>query len=167
MLICSYFVVHRCKIDIPAMYRPHARYHYWHGINWRAVVSLLTPCRSFHNQLLIADMRPRGNCYARIGCCDKTKAACSQSLDQLLQSRLVDQFLDRIYSVCRSLGNGESLEVGVETDLVQFPARESYVDHNIDSLEDESDSEKKQAGEDEEKDMAPAAEVSVVPVGDI
>ncbi|KAK0463125.1 permease for cytosine/purines, uracil, thiamine, allantoin-domain-containing protein [Desarmillaria tabescens] len=36
-----YWFVHKCKVDLRAMYDPHGRYRYWNGINWRAVVALL------------------------------------------------------------------------------------------------------------------------------
>ncbi|KAF8235884.1 cytosine-purine permease [Tricholoma matsutake] len=36
-----YWLVHRGKVDVPAMYDPQGRYRYWNGINWRAAVALL------------------------------------------------------------------------------------------------------------------------------
>ncbi|KAK9357916.1 permease for cytosine/purines, uracil, thiamine, allantoin-domain-containing protein [Lipomyces starkeyi] len=34
-----FLVVDRGKIDVPGLYDPHGRYKYWHGVNWRAVVT--------------------------------------------------------------------------------------------------------------------------------
>ncbi|KAG5641572.1 hypothetical protein DXG03_004698 [Asterophora parasitica] len=41
IMISDYWLVHRGKVDVPAMYFPHGRYRYWNGINWRAAVALL------------------------------------------------------------------------------------------------------------------------------
>ncbi|KAF4586220.1 hypothetical protein EYR38_010494 [Pleurotus pulmonarius] len=41
IMVADYWIVHRCKVDVPAMYDPHGRYAYWHGTNWRAVLALL------------------------------------------------------------------------------------------------------------------------------
>ncbi|KAF9054288.1 cytosine-purine permease [Panaeolus papilionaceus] len=40
IMVADYWVVHRCKVDVPAMYEPMGRYRYWKGINWRAAVAL-------------------------------------------------------------------------------------------------------------------------------
>jgi len=37
----DYWIVHKCNVDVPAMYDRHGRYQYWNGINWRAAVALL------------------------------------------------------------------------------------------------------------------------------
>ncbi|KAF7316831.1 hypothetical protein HMN09_00416300 [Mycena chlorophos] len=41
LMAVDYWIVHRGKVDVPAMYEPHGRYRYWNGINWRAAVALL------------------------------------------------------------------------------------------------------------------------------
>ncbi|KAF9526071.1 cytosine-purine permease [Crepidotus variabilis] len=41
IMVADYWVVHRGKVDVPAMYHPRGRYRYWNGINWRAAVALL------------------------------------------------------------------------------------------------------------------------------
>ncbi|KAF9004841.1 NCS1 nucleoside transporter family [Hymenopellis radicata] len=41
IMVADYWLVHKCKVDVPAMYDPHGRYRYWNGINWRAVVAML------------------------------------------------------------------------------------------------------------------------------
>ncbi|KAL1658767.1 permease for cytosine/purines, uracil, thiamine, allantoin-domain-containing protein [Schizophyllum commune] len=41
IMIVDYWIIHRCAVDLPAMYDPHGRYSYWKGINWRALVALL------------------------------------------------------------------------------------------------------------------------------
>ncbi|RDB19656.1 hypothetical protein Hypma_013249 [Hypsizygus marmoreus] len=41
IMVADYWLVHRCKVDVPAMYYPRGRYRYWNGINWRAAVTLL------------------------------------------------------------------------------------------------------------------------------
>ena len=32
IMIADYYIVHRCKVDVPAMYDPHGRYRYTSGI---------------------------------------------------------------------------------------------------------------------------------------
>ncbi|KAJ8469804.1 hypothetical protein ONZ51_g8748 [Trametes cubensis] len=41
IMIADYWIVHKCKVDVPAMYRPHGRYRYTFGFNWRAVAAIL------------------------------------------------------------------------------------------------------------------------------
>ncbi|TVY33482.1 putative permease [Lachnellula occidentalis] len=42
ILASDYWLVKRQNIDVPALYDPHGRYQYWNGINWRALLALLT-----------------------------------------------------------------------------------------------------------------------------
>ncbi|KAI0703260.1 NCS1 nucleoside transporter family [Earliella scabrosa] len=41
IMVADYWIVHRCKVDVAAMYDPYGRYRYTYGANWRAVVTLL------------------------------------------------------------------------------------------------------------------------------
>ncbi|TVY88360.1 Uracil permease [Lachnellula willkommii] len=41
ILASDFWLVKRQNIDVPALYNPHGRYHYWNGINWRALLALL------------------------------------------------------------------------------------------------------------------------------
>ncbi|KAK7041780.1 hypothetical protein VNI00_009069 [Paramarasmius palmivorus] len=41
IMVTDYWIIHKCKVDVRAMYDPQGRYRYWNGINWRAVVALL------------------------------------------------------------------------------------------------------------------------------
>ncbi|KAF8662751.1 hypothetical protein AX16_001109 [Volvariella volvacea WC 439] len=41
IMIVDYWLVHKCKVDVPSMYILKGRYYYWHGINWRAAVALI------------------------------------------------------------------------------------------------------------------------------
>ncbi|KAF5323194.1 hypothetical protein D9758_016729 [Tetrapyrgos nigripes] len=41
IMVTDYWFIHKCKLDVPAMYDPNGRYKYWNGINWRAFVALL------------------------------------------------------------------------------------------------------------------------------
>ncbi|EJD55098.1 cytosine-purine permease [Auricularia subglabra TFB-10046 SS5] len=41
IMISDYYFVHRGALDVPDLYRPHGRYRYTGGINWRAGVALL------------------------------------------------------------------------------------------------------------------------------
>ncbi|KXT02191.1 hypothetical protein AC578_5958 [Pseudocercospora eumusae] len=41
ILACDYWLVKKRHIDVPSLYRRHARYSYRHGINWRAAVAFL------------------------------------------------------------------------------------------------------------------------------
>lgn len=41
VLVADYWLVKNFKVDVPALYDPKGRYHYWHGINWRALVALV------------------------------------------------------------------------------------------------------------------------------
>jgi len=40
IILTDYWLVHRTRVDLPAMYRPHGRYTYTCGVNWRAVVAM-------------------------------------------------------------------------------------------------------------------------------
>ncbi|TVY18575.1 putative permease [Lachnellula arida] len=41
ILASDFWLVKRQNIDVPALYNPHGRYHFWNGINWRALLALL------------------------------------------------------------------------------------------------------------------------------
>jgi nucleobase:cation symporter-1, NCS1 family len=41
ILATDYWLVKKRKIDVPSLYRRHARYRYNHGANWRAAVAFL------------------------------------------------------------------------------------------------------------------------------
>jgi len=41
IMVADYWLVHRGRIDVPAMYDPHGRYRYTYGVNWRAALALL------------------------------------------------------------------------------------------------------------------------------
>ncbi|KAI9729277.1 MAG: hypothetical protein M1834_006948 [Cirrosporium novae-zelandiae] len=41
ILVADFWIVKHQAIDIPSLYRPHARYHYQKGCNWRAAISLI------------------------------------------------------------------------------------------------------------------------------
>ncbi|KAI0067621.1 NCS1 nucleoside transporter family [Artomyces pyxidatus] len=41
IMVTDYWLVHRTKVDVPSMYRPHGRYRYKGGVNWRAAAALL------------------------------------------------------------------------------------------------------------------------------
>ena len=41
ILASDYWLVHKQHIDVPALYNPDGRYHYWNGINWRALLALV------------------------------------------------------------------------------------------------------------------------------
>lgn len=40
IMVTDYWLVHRCKVDVPAMYDPQGRYRYTYGFNWRAVLAV-------------------------------------------------------------------------------------------------------------------------------
>ncbi|KAH0142024.1 hypothetical protein KCU67_g14228, partial [Aureobasidium melanogenum] len=42
IMATDYWLVKKRHIDVPGLYRRHGRYRYNHGINWRAVVALLS-----------------------------------------------------------------------------------------------------------------------------
>ncbi|WEJ96686.1 hypothetical protein PSN45_004229 [Yamadazyma tenuis] len=42
IMICDYWIVKKRKINVPELYNPHGIYAYDHGINWRAVVALVS-----------------------------------------------------------------------------------------------------------------------------
>ncbi|PQE32553.1 NCS1 nucleoside transporter protein [Rutstroemia sp. NJR-2017a WRK4] len=42
ILASDYWLVKKQHLDVPALYDPHGRYSYWNGINWRALLALLT-----------------------------------------------------------------------------------------------------------------------------
>ncbi|KAH8986615.1 NCS1 nucleoside transporter family [Lactarius akahatsu] len=41
IVVTDYWLVHRTRVDVPAMYRPHGRYRYTYGVNWRAAAAML------------------------------------------------------------------------------------------------------------------------------
>ncbi|KAF8586429.1 cytosine-purine permease [Ramaria rubella] len=41
IMVSDFWVLHKQKVDVPSMYRPHGRYWYTWGINWRALVAML------------------------------------------------------------------------------------------------------------------------------
>ncbi|KLO16652.1 cytosine-purine permease, partial [Schizopora paradoxa] len=41
IMVTDYWLVHRGNVDVPSMYRPHGRYRYLGGVNWRAALALL------------------------------------------------------------------------------------------------------------------------------
>jgi len=41
IMISDYYIVHKCRVDVPAMYSPNGRYRYTLGINWRAALALI------------------------------------------------------------------------------------------------------------------------------
>jgi len=45
IMIADYYIVHRCKVDVPAMYDPHGRYRYTSGI----VRLFPTPSTNFYS----------------------------------------------------------------------------------------------------------------------
>ena len=38
IMIADYFIVHRRRLDVRALYDPRGRYRYFYGVNWRAFV---------------------------------------------------------------------------------------------------------------------------------
>ncbi|KAI9573862.1 NCS1 nucleoside transporter family [Boletus coccyginus] len=41
IMVTDFWLVHRGKVDVPAMYDPNGRYRYTGGFNWRAVLAML------------------------------------------------------------------------------------------------------------------------------
>ncbi|KAI0297023.1 NCS1 nucleoside transporter family [Multifurca ochricompacta] len=41
IMITDYWLVHRTRVDVPSMYRPHGRYRYTYGVNWRAAFAII------------------------------------------------------------------------------------------------------------------------------
>ncbi|KAI0703798.1 NCS1 nucleoside transporter family [Cytidiella melzeri] len=41
IMVTDYWLVHKCKVDVPSMYNPHGRYRYSAGFNWRAVLAIV------------------------------------------------------------------------------------------------------------------------------
>ncbi|ETW79909.1 nucleobase cation symporter [Heterobasidion irregulare TC 32-1] len=41
IMVTDYWIVHRTHVDVPSMYRPHGRYRYNYGVNWRALAALV------------------------------------------------------------------------------------------------------------------------------
>ncbi|KAF8141919.1 permease for cytosine/purines, uracil, thiamine, allantoin-domain-containing protein [Boletus edulis] len=41
IMVTDFWLVHRGKVDVPAMYDPNGRYRYIGGFNWRAVLAML------------------------------------------------------------------------------------------------------------------------------
>ncbi|KAK1220819.1 hypothetical protein PQX77_016390 [Marasmius sp. AFHP31] len=41
IMVTDYWIIHRCRVDVRAMYDPNGRYKFWKGTNPRAVVAIL------------------------------------------------------------------------------------------------------------------------------
>ncbi|KAF5353440.1 hypothetical protein D9756_008119 [Leucocoprinus leucothites] len=41
IMIVDYWLIRKCKVDVPAMYDPNGIYRYWNGVNWRALITLI------------------------------------------------------------------------------------------------------------------------------
>ncbi|PCH42378.1 hypothetical protein WOLCODRAFT_73288 [Wolfiporia cocos MD-104 SS10] len=41
IMVVDYWFLHKGRVDVPSMYRPHGRYRYTYGFNWRAVLAIL------------------------------------------------------------------------------------------------------------------------------
>ncbi|KAI0806114.1 cytosine-purine permease [Irpex lacteus] len=41
IMVTDYWLVHKCRVDVPSMYKPHGRYRYTAGFNWRAVLAVV------------------------------------------------------------------------------------------------------------------------------
>lgn len=41
IMVMDFWIVHGMKYDALALYQPDNIYHYWHGINWRAVIAFV------------------------------------------------------------------------------------------------------------------------------
>ncbi|KAI0288327.1 NCS1 nucleoside transporter family [Russula brevipes] len=41
IMVTDYWLVHRTRVDVPSMYRPHGRYRYTYGVNWRAAAAMV------------------------------------------------------------------------------------------------------------------------------
>jgi NCS1 family nucleobase:cation symporter-1 len=41
ILAADYWLVKKQHIDVPGLYDPDGRYHYWNGVNWRALLALI------------------------------------------------------------------------------------------------------------------------------
>jgi len=41
IMVTDYWLIHRGNVDVPSMYRPHGRYRYTGGVNWRCALALL------------------------------------------------------------------------------------------------------------------------------
>jgi nucleobase:cation symporter-1, NCS1 family len=39
-MIADYWIIKKRKVNVPELYRPHGMYHYWNGLNWRALLGL-------------------------------------------------------------------------------------------------------------------------------
>ncbi|GBE88557.1 Uncharacterized permease [Sparassis crispa] len=41
IMVTDYWLLHKGRVDVPSMYRPHGRYRYTFGFNWRAVLAIV------------------------------------------------------------------------------------------------------------------------------
>lgn len=41
ILIADYFAIHKCKLDLKALYSPHGKYHYCNGFSFAAITALV------------------------------------------------------------------------------------------------------------------------------
>lgn len=41
IIAADYWIIKKRQIDVPALYDPHGRYRYFHGVNWQGLVAFL------------------------------------------------------------------------------------------------------------------------------
>ncbi|KAG8932925.1 hypothetical protein FRC03_000061 [Tulasnella sp. 419] len=65
IMIIDYFIIHKKAIDVPSLYRPHARYRYTGGVNLRALAALVVAV-PINLPGLISTINPKINVHGGI-----------------------------------------------------------------------------------------------------
>lgn len=109
IMASDYWILHRCKVDVPSMYRPHGRYWYTYGINWRALIAML---------LTVPPMLP--------------------GLAQAITPSVIAGGTAHLYDISFLFGCFGGAGVYLLLSFL-FPARETFLDEAILPPDDESD----------------------------
>lgn len=114
ILASDYWLIKRQHIDVPALYSPDARYRYWNGINWRALLAFLAAA--------VPNLPGLGYAISKV-CDTATPPNCTSSMHVsagIINLYTFDWLFGFVVSVC--LYTALSLA---------FPDRESYVAHTV------------------------------------
>ncbi|KAF8517332.1 cytosine-purine permease [Gautieria morchelliformis] len=122
IMVADYWVLHKQKVDVPSMYKPHGRYWYTWGINWRALVAML---------LTVPPMIP--------------------GLAQAITPSIRTGNTIRLYDISFLFGCFAGASIFLALSYL-FPAQETFVDNTISVLEADGASSKQITMDDKTSD---------------
>ena len=134
IIVSDYWVVKKKMLDVPALYDPHGRYRYWHGINWQGLLAFLVS---------ISPNLP-GLAYS------------------INKNARITSGAKHLYTICWLYGFISSIIVYVTLHHF-FPAKEAMVEKTIDGVEVLSErKEYSHEGSDDEKSNGDLKDISRV-----